>query len=76
MNVLIVDDEPANLKLLDKILRSQGYQRLVLVDDARMVIDLYRATQPALILLERNLKQTFDPQGLLNPGKIFPRPAR
>ncbi|HTV21231.1 MAG TPA: FAD-linked oxidase C-terminal domain-containing protein [Polyangiaceae bacterium] len=29
---------------------------------------------PALIGLERNLKQTFDPQGLLNPGKIFPRP--
>jgi glycolate oxidase len=28
---------------------------------------------PALIGLERSLKQTFDPQGLLNPGKIFPR---
>ncbi|MDP3583688.1 MAG: response regulator [Thiobacillus sp.] len=53
--ILIVDDEPANLKLLDKILRSQGYQRLVLVDDARMVIDLYRATQPALVLLDINM---------------------
>jgi glycolate oxidase len=30
---------------------------------------------PALIGLERELKHTFDPQGLLNPGKIFPRPA-
>jgi glycolate oxidase len=29
-----------------------------------------------LILLQRNLKQVFDPQGLLNPGKIFPRAAR
>lgn len=29
---------------------------------------------PALIELERSLKRTFDPQGLLNPGKIFPRP--
>jgi glycolate dehydrogenase FAD-linked subunit len=30
-----------------------------------------------LMLLQRNLKQTFDPAGLLNPGKIFPRvPAR
>jgi glycolate oxidase len=28
---------------------------------------------PALIGLERSLKHTFDPQGLLNPGKIFPR---
>jgi glycolate oxidase len=30
---------------------------------------------PALIELERSLKHTFDPQGLLNPGKIFPRLA-
>jgi len=26
-----------------------------------------------LIALQRNLKQAFDPHGLLNPGKIFPR---
>jgi glycolate oxidase len=26
-----------------------------------------------LMLLERDLKRTFDPQGLLNPGKIFPK---
>lgn len=31
---------------------------------------------PGLILLQQNLKQTFDPHGLLNPGKIFPRSAR
>jgi glycolate oxidase len=28
---------------------------------------------PALIDLERGLKDVFDPRGLLNPGKIFPR---
>jgi glycolate oxidase len=28
---------------------------------------------PELIALQRNLKATFDPEGLLNPGKIFPR---
>ncbi|HLV64877.1 MAG TPA: FAD-linked oxidase C-terminal domain-containing protein [Polyangiaceae bacterium] len=27
---------------------------------------------PALIELQRNLKRVFDPDGLLNPGKIFP----
>jgi glycolate oxidase len=27
---------------------------------------------PELIQLERDLKRVFDPQGLLNPGKIFP----
>lgn len=28
---------------------------------------------PALIALQRRLKDSFDPKGLLNPGKIFPR---
>jgi len=28
---------------------------------------------PELIALQRGLKQSFDPEGLLNPGKIFPR---
>ncbi len=27
---------------------------------------------PALIELQRDIKRTFDPRGLLNPGKIFP----
>jgi len=30
---------------------------------------------PALIAVERGIKQMFDPRGLLNPGKIFPRSA-
>jgi putative two-component system response regulator len=53
--ILIVDDEPANLKLLDKMLRSQGYHSLVLADDPRLVVDLYRITRPALILLDINM---------------------
>ncbi|MBI4955790.1 MAG: FAD-binding protein [Myxococcales bacterium] len=28
---------------------------------------------PELIRLQRDLKRVFDPQGILNPGKIFPR---
>ena len=27
---------------------------------------------PALILLQQRVKQALDPEGLLNPGKIFP----
>jgi putative two-component system response regulator len=53
--ILIVDDEPANLKLLDKMLRGHGYNGLVLVDDPRDVIDLYRAAPPDLILLDINM---------------------
>ena len=53
--ILIVDDEPANLKLLDRMLHSQDYQNLVLVEDPRQVLDRYRETRPALILLDINM---------------------
>jgi putative two-component system response regulator len=54
-SILIVDDEPANLKLLDRMLSGQGYQNLVLVEDSREVLDRYRETRPALILLDINM---------------------
>lgn len=54
-HILIIDDEPANLKLLDKMLRGQGYQNLVLVSDPREVIDRYRTARPDLILLDINM---------------------
>jgi putative two-component system response regulator len=53
--IFIVDDEPTNLKLLDRMLRGQGYQGLVLVDDPRDVLDLYRSARPDLILLDINM---------------------
>jgi len=33
---------------------------------------LHLEQSPELIELQRDLKRVFDPQGLLNPGKIFP----
>lgn len=53
--ILIVDDEPANLKLLDKMLQTQGYTNLVLVQDPREVIACYREGRPDLILLDINM---------------------
>lgn len=53
--ILIVDDEPTNLKLLDKMLQSQGYSNLELVQDPREVIDRYQAARPDLILLDINM---------------------
>ena len=53
--ILIVDDEPVNLKLLDKMLRMQGYDNLVLVNDPRDVLDLYMEWHPDLILLDINM---------------------
>lgn len=53
--ILIVDDEPANLKLLDRMLRSQGYTDLVLVQDPREVLARYAEQPPDLILLDINM---------------------
>jgi len=53
--IFIVDDEPSNLKLLDKMLGGQGYRNLVLVQDPREVIEYYREQSPNLILLDINM---------------------
>jgi len=53
--ILIVDDEPANLKLLDKMLRGQGYKGLELIEDPREVLKHYQAKRPDLILLDINM---------------------
>jgi putative two-component system response regulator len=53
--ILIVDDETVNLKLLDRVLRGQGYESLVLVQDPREVITQYQAARPDLILLDINM---------------------
>lgn len=53
--ILIIDDEPVNLKLLQKTLNSQGYENLELVDDSRTVLERYHAKRPDLILLDINM---------------------
>ncbi|MEQ8604783.1 MAG: response regulator [Marivibrio sp.] len=50
--IMLVDDEPANLKLLERMLRRQGYDDLVIVQDAREVRARSRRTTPDLILLD------------------------
>ncbi|PMR75391.1 HD domain-containing phosphohydrolase [Billgrantia endophytica] len=51
-HILIVDDEPANLKLLDKLLGSQGYGRRTCIEDPRKVLSAYERLRPDLILLD------------------------
>ena len=50
--MLIVDDESANLKLLERLLNSHGYSNIDLVSDAREVVAHYQAIRPDLILLD------------------------
>jgi len=51
-NILLVDDEPANLLLMEQMLREAGYQRITATADPRAVCGLHREYQYDLILLD------------------------
>ena len=53
--ILLVDDEPANLKLFALMLKSAGYRNVASVQDPRGVVDAYRADRPDLVLLDINM---------------------
>lgn len=53
--ILLVDDEPANLKLLDKMLYHEGYTGLVSIQDPRQVLPEYLKSPVDLILLDINM---------------------
>ena len=50
--ILIVDDQPANVLLLEKMLSVQGFLNVHSTTDARTVTDLYRQHRFDLILLD------------------------
>ena len=52
MKILIVDDEPANVALLEDMLGEQGYTNLKSTTDSRRVLELCDEFDPDLILLD------------------------
>lgn len=50
--ILIVDDEPANVRVLERLLQHVGYANLRTTRDARDVLPLHAAFQPDLLLLD------------------------
>lgn len=53
--IFVIDDEPTNLKLLEKMLAREGYQQTVLIQDPREALDHYREARPDLLLLDINM---------------------
>ncbi|MEO8487025.1 MAG: response regulator [Betaproteobacteria bacterium] len=51
-SILIVDDRPANVELLDAMLRQAGYTRVASTTDPRAVAALHREQRYDLILLD------------------------
>jgi signal transduction histidine kinase/DNA-binding response OmpR family regulator len=53
--ILLVDDEEANLDLLEGFLYSDGYQNLVRTSDSRQVTAMMDAHRPDLVLLDLHM---------------------
>ncbi len=50
--ILIVDDEEANVRLLERTLQRWGYTNLVATTDAREAVSLFEQHRPDLVLLD------------------------
>lgn len=50
--ILIVDDQDANVLLLERILQHAGYKNYHSITDSRELLDQFRLFQPDLILLD------------------------
>lgn len=53
--ILIVDDEPANVRLLERILEREGYHDIESTNDPRHFLALFNATHPDLLLLDLHM---------------------
>jgi putative two-component system response regulator len=53
--ILVVDDEPVNLRLVEKILHNAGYHNVELVSDSRNVVERFLQQESDLVLLDLNM---------------------
>jgi putative two-component system response regulator len=52
MKILVIDDQPANVALLESILNESGFTRVKTITDSRLAIETYKTFQPDLIMLD------------------------
>ncbi|KGK57681.1 CheY-like chemotaxis protein [Xanthomonas arboricola] len=55
--ILIVDDEPANVRLLEDLLQREGFQQVIATTDPLRVMGLVSAFAPDLILLDLKMPE-------------------
>jgi CheY-like chemotaxis protein len=53
--LLLVDDEEANLDLLEAFLQPYGFERVLRTSDAREALPLFRRGSPDLVLLDLHM---------------------
>ncbi|MBI4382508.1 MAG: response regulator [Nitrospinae bacterium] len=77
VKILIVDDEPQNVMLLEEVLKQAGYSSLRSATDPREVPAIYRDFQPDLALLDLNMPymdgfQVMEEIRKFEPGSYLP----
>ncbi|MCK4709635.1 MAG: response regulator, partial [Gammaproteobacteria bacterium] len=75
--ILIVDDEQANLTLIEKVLELDGYQNFTSTVDSTKAAELYQQFQPHLILLDLNMPvfdgfDVMEQLAAIDPDEKFP----
>jgi putative two-component system response regulator len=69
-SILIVDDEPANVRLLEKILMTMGYENVVGTQNPHEVLPLYQDHESDLILLDIDMPG-LDGYGVMEQLNVF-----
>lgn len=75
--ILIVDDNAANVLLLEKMLKISGYNNIETLTDSREVLDISSRYKPDLILLDFRMPyldgfQIIDSLNTLKSSNTFP----
>ena len=55
--IMMVDDEPINMRVLQLHLNAEGYERFVTVSDSRTAISVLRDEMPSVLLLDLNMPE-------------------
>jgi glycolate oxidase FAD binding subunit len=62
----------AGAEIIRAALGNSGHATLIRgAPEVRAAIDVFQPLAPPLMALTRKLKQTFDPAGILNPGRVY-----
>jgi putative two-component system response regulator len=73
--ILIVDDQPDNIDLLERILRRAGYTQLRSTTRPRQVISIFDEYQPDLILLDLHMPEMGGRELLQLLSSRIPKPS-
>jgi signal transduction histidine kinase len=69
----VVDDDPAGLQLIERVLAAEGYRQVSLTSDPRTVKDFFSQCEPDLVLLDLHMPHVNGFELLDGLHKLVPR---